>query len=129
MLNLPPPKTGQLLYNRYNTKLSLKADERAPRAGHYANKNILFMAGIQFQHGNNSWKFPTTSTVWYNSLVVTFQMIARISFTNTQLNHYIMLGAVMEKKLPISHQWVHQNQVISLARTKKYTMKGEVRLS
>ena len=45
MLNLPPPKTGQLLYNRYNTKLSIKADERAQRAGHYANKKYIVHGG------------------------------------------------------------------------------------
>ena len=97
-------KLDNLLYNRCNTKLSIKAGKRARIAEHDASKKYtVFMAGIQFQHGHNSLKFLKTST---------FQMIARISFTNNRLNHYILLGAVREKNLPISHQRAHQNQVI-----------------
>ena len=43
------------VFDRYNTKLPIKADERARRAEYDVNKkNTVFMAGVQCHHGKNS---------------------------------------------------------------------------
>ena len=50
------------VFDWYNTKLSIKADERARRAVHYANKNIYSVnGGHPVPPWKTFWKFLITS--------------------------------------------------------------------
>ena len=94
--------------------------------------DTLNLPPAHFRHSsNNSWKFSTTSNVWYSSFVVTFQCLIQLLcgyFSNDCQDFVhkhpakcnILLGAVMEKKLAISYQRAHLNQVIYLAHTRSW---------